>query len=151
MDNPLNSPPSTSAPTYNPHRHSLPAKQQGLSKSQTYSGGRLKSHNRRISDYSIHAQPPPAFANHGSAINPHQIRQNRPVRILPTQFEDLASSDSSGLEDPKTGFRKVEPNAQISSPPKHSPPSSHVAVITFYFPLLTVYTRCSCLISLIIS
>ncbi|KAG2175404.1 hypothetical protein INT43_001051, partial [Umbelopsis isabellina] len=128
MDNPPpNSPPSTSAPAYNLHRHSLPAKQHSLSKSQTYSGGRLKSHNRRISDYSIHAQPPPAFANHGSAINPHQIRQNRPVRILPTQFEDLASSDSSALEDPKAGFRKVEPNAQISSPPKHSPPSSHVA------------------------
>ncbi|KAI8575563.1 hypothetical protein K450DRAFT_261246 [Umbelopsis ramanniana AG] len=116
------SPTATNVATFTPHRHSLPANQNMAVNSQTFSG-RPRTHNRRISDYSIHTQPPAAFTNQRSALSPHQIRQPR-LRILPTQFEDTASQDTALPKTSLAGFRKIEDGAaQI---PKRSTSPHHV-------------------------
>ncbi|KAI9285208.1 kinase-like domain-containing protein [Umbelopsis sp. AD052] len=115
-------PTTTNVATFTPHRHSLPTNQNMAVNSQTFSG-RPRTHNRRISDYSIHTQPPAAFANQRSALSPHQIRQPR-LRMLPTQFEDTASQDPALPNTSLTGFRKVDDStAQI---PKRSTSPHHV-------------------------
>lgn len=118
---------NNSAATFTPHRHSLPAKQNIASKSQPFSN-RAKTHNRRISDYSIHTQPPPAFANQRSALSPQQIRQTR-LRILPTQFESGGTSQDSTLPDTSLkGFRKFEHDNTTEIPKQHHHSLHHVTV-----------------------
>ena len=123
------SPAATNVATFTPHRHSLPANQNMAVNSQTFSV-RPRTHNRRISDYSIHTQPPAAFANQRSALSPHQIRQPR-LRMLPTQYEDTASQDTTPPNTCTTGFRKIEDGtAQI---PKRSTSPHHVTVLFIFY------------------
>jgi hypothetical protein len=116
--------------SFNPHRHSLPAKQHIVSsKSQAFSG-RSKTHNRRISDYSIHTQPPAAFSNQRSTLSPQQIRQSR-LRILPTQFEGSPTHDPSLPDTSHKGFRKIKDHDTASAAthiPKRSTSLHHITV-----------------------